>query len=267
MSIVRIHRIYENKTSKPKQTVKPAVSMWITPEFIQSLKKYKTEVGSKVAEFIKQKREDPLSKFGTKDQHFSSGGNLGPTGVIHAHLNHDIQILYRRYGKNPTVIELMLITSHDDIGTGQPPNMKKQKIAAKMLTGMTAKPMVTESRGNVLQDQFQVLRNKKANHLTQEDAEPLTRDENIRLTTLKHIKDRDIWEKSGTRTPAYGPALSHRVSATREIVLHKRSPDSKIVVAQRSDTLAPNEDTLSKSFANTEIGYGKALDYFISLTR
>lgn len=105
--------------------------------FNDSMKKYK-DLAPKIADFIKVKSIDPMAKFGTKDQHFVGGGPLTASGVIHVHLTHDLQLLYRRSGKNPTVIELLLVGSHDDFGTGQPANPKRQKTLAKQLDAMDA---------------------------------------------------------------------------------------------------------------------------------
>ena len=104
--------------------------------FNQTLAKHK-DVASKVAEFIKFKTDEPLGRFGKKDQHFV-GGILKETGLIHAHLTGDISLLYRRSGKNPIVIDLIAIATHDELGTGQPPNMKQQKKMAKILSAEEA---------------------------------------------------------------------------------------------------------------------------------
>jgi mRNA-degrading endonuclease YafQ of YafQ-DinJ toxin-antitoxin module len=99
--------------------------------FRQTLAKHKQEVSAKLQEFIKQKSADPMSRFGAKDQHFVAGV-LRDSGLIHAHLTHDISILYKRHGKNPTLIDLYAIASHDELGTGQPANLKKQKSIVKV---------------------------------------------------------------------------------------------------------------------------------------
>ena len=102
-----------------------------TKLFNQTLANHK-EVAGKVEEFIKFKTNDPLGRFGKKDQHFVSGGVLSNTGMIHAHLTGDISLIYKRSGKNPTIIDLVAVLTHDELGTGQPPNMKQQKKMAKV---------------------------------------------------------------------------------------------------------------------------------------
>lgn len=104
--------------------------------FNETLAKHK-EVAGKVAEFIKFKTGEPLGRFGKKDQHFV-GGILKETGLIHAHLTGDISLLYKRSGREPIVIDLIAIVTHDELGTGQPPNMKQQKKMAKILSDQDA---------------------------------------------------------------------------------------------------------------------------------
>ena len=104
--------------------------------FDETFAKYEVEAADKFKEFVKTKSEDPMSKFGAKDTHFNGDAPLGKTGVIHAHLTRDLSILYRRSGKNPTFIDLLVIGSHADLGTGTPANIKKQKAMAKKIDDM-----------------------------------------------------------------------------------------------------------------------------------
>lgn len=79
--------------------------------------------------FVQLKSADPMAQYGAKDRHFSGEGNL--PGYIHAGLTNDISLIYKRSGKNPTIIDLYAVLSHDELGTGQPPNMKRQKSNSK----------------------------------------------------------------------------------------------------------------------------------------
>ena len=88
------------------------------PEAIDAFKK-----------FITLKSSDPMAQFGAKDRHFSGDGQL--PGYIHAGLTHDVSIVYKRSGKNPTILDLYAVLSHDELGTGQPANLKKQKSNSK----------------------------------------------------------------------------------------------------------------------------------------
>lgn len=89
----------------------------------------------KVDAFMALKKEDPISQFGSKDVMFSGVGhfNVAVPKLRHAHLTHDISIFYKLSGANPTIIDLYGLFTHDESGTGQPPNMKKQKSLAKTL--------------------------------------------------------------------------------------------------------------------------------------
>lgn len=260
-SIIRVRRINEKKAKADNSTPPAKVKVERSAEFKKDLDKYRDRIGAKFAEFLKMKMENPMSRFGSTDEHFTAGPYAG-TGIIHAHINHDIQVLYTRSGRDPTIIRLLRIGSHDDFGTGQPSNNKIMKSTVKQIDRM-----VTEAKkGDVLTDKFLELRNRYKDWKNN-NGPKLTQSEETRLKVLKHIKDQEIWEVAGTRAPFYGPALSNRVSATREIVLQKRSPDGKILVAQRSDTITPGEDTMARTFANTDAGYLKALEYYIALSR
>lgn len=100
--------------------------------FGETLAKHK-EVGAKLAEFVKFKSDDPLGRFGKKDQHFQGDGPLKATGLIHAHLTQDISILYKRSGKDPMFMDLVAVLSHAELGTGDPANPKQQKKIAKVM--------------------------------------------------------------------------------------------------------------------------------------
>lgn len=77
------------------------------------------------AEFIQLKSADPMKPYGAKD--FPMKGNGPLHGLLHAALAHDVRIMYQLKGKNPTVVYLYAIGTHDETGTGQPANLKRQK--------------------------------------------------------------------------------------------------------------------------------------------
>lgn len=62
-------------------------------------------------------------------------------------MTHNINLIYTKSGSNPMLIQLIWIGVHDEIGTGQPPNKKLQKNAAKKF--LTAQPEgeVFENKG------------------------------------------------------------------------------------------------------------------------
>lgn len=98
-------------------------------------------LASRYAEFIKLKTTDPMQPFGSKDYAFTSDGILryavrGET-LLHAHLLHDVIIVYSVSGRDPRVIKLYGIFKHDELGTGQPPNIKRQKQVASQIANQT----------------------------------------------------------------------------------------------------------------------------------
>jgi hypothetical protein len=99
--------------------------------------KFKSYPGlkEKLDAFMSVKKADPMATFGSRDGMFAGGGNF--TAAVpklrHAHMTHDVSIFYRLSGANPTVIDLFGLFSHDESGTGQPANIKKQKSLAKSL--------------------------------------------------------------------------------------------------------------------------------------
>lgn len=103
--------------------------------FNKTLAKHKN-VAAKLAEFIQFKTADPMGRFGKKDQHFTAGP-IKETGVIHCHLTGDVSILYYRSGRDPMLIDLVMIGSHDELGTGQPGNNKVQKQVIKAIDDQT----------------------------------------------------------------------------------------------------------------------------------
>ncbi len=95
------------------------------------------EIRGKLDDFRRLKSQDPLARFGKTDQHFQGEGPLKGTGLIHAHLTGDISLLYGRHGRDPTVIDLYMVATHDELGTGQPGNIKQQRKVAKTMMGQT----------------------------------------------------------------------------------------------------------------------------------
>lgn len=79
----------------------------------------------KFVEFLLAKKADPMAPFGAKDYPFKGDGPLH--GLKHAALANDLRIIYDIEGKDPRVILLYYVGTHDEMGTGQPPNIKRQK--------------------------------------------------------------------------------------------------------------------------------------------
>lgn len=86
-------------------------------------------VRDKIRDFIKFKSEQPMQPFGAKDKLFASGSSL--RGYYHAGLTFDVSIVYK-FGKadGQTTLDLYAVYSHDELGSGSPPNQKRQDNAA-----------------------------------------------------------------------------------------------------------------------------------------
>lgn len=107
--------------------------MW--KESLVAATKDTPNIRAKLAEFMQVKLNDPLAPFGSSDKSFAATGiykQLMPK-ARKAHLTQDISIIYELSGKNPTIITLYGIFTHAQLGTGQPPNIKRQKQMAKKL--------------------------------------------------------------------------------------------------------------------------------------
>lgn len=85
-------------------------------------------IKDRLKEFIAQKMSNPTAKFGKDDKPF-----VDVIPANHAKLTSNISIVYTLSGSNPRELRLYGVFAHDDIGTGQPSNQRKQKnFAAKM---------------------------------------------------------------------------------------------------------------------------------------
>tara|TARA_R110000868_G_scaffold289717_1_gene549975 strand:- start:198 stop:569 length:372 start_codon:yes stop_codon:yes gene_type:complete len=96
-------------------------------------------IKSKFEEFKRTKMDNPMQPFGAKDYPLGNNAPLGQSvpKLRHSGLNSDISIFYTVSGANPTVIHLYGLFSHDDSGTGQPANIKKQKSLGSKLSNQS----------------------------------------------------------------------------------------------------------------------------------
>lgn len=120
------------KSKRPQpvdsETATPNLMVQRTKTFDDSLAKFKHNqlVIKKLKSFIEFKTQNPRDPFGGKDYPFKGDGPL--KGIGHAALTGDVRILYRiHWGNEPPVLQLLMVARHDDIGTGNPPNIKRQK--------------------------------------------------------------------------------------------------------------------------------------------
>jgi mRNA-degrading endonuclease YafQ of YafQ-DinJ toxin-antitoxin module len=96
-------------------------------------------IGQKINDFIQFKTANPLQPYGATDKPFVGKGNFGTviSSLRHAHLTHDIMVVYTISGRNPTEFHLYGIFSHDELGIGQPANVKRQKAQAKRMNNQS----------------------------------------------------------------------------------------------------------------------------------
>lgn len=87
----------------------------------------------KFRDFMELKRDNPTAPFGGSDKTFTSDGifNSVTPGLRHAHITFDLSIVYKVVGNQ---VYLYGFFTHDDLGTGQPRNINRQKSAAKRLS-------------------------------------------------------------------------------------------------------------------------------------
>ena len=84
------------------------------------------------------KRANPNQAFGSSDKPFISSGffSAAVPGIRHAHLTFDLSIVYKVEGN---IITLYGFFTHDELGTGQPPNLRRQKGVSQQLAGDTCR--------------------------------------------------------------------------------------------------------------------------------
>lgn len=106
------------------------VRIFASKLFVNSLKNFRgdTQVIQAIQAFIAHKRSDPTAPFGNKDYPFR-GSSL--KGYLHAGLTFDAQIIYTISGRDPHTIRLYGVFTHDDLGTGNPVQMKRQQKAGQ----------------------------------------------------------------------------------------------------------------------------------------
>ena len=84
-------------------------------------------------EFVRAKEQNPTQQFGASDTPFTGKGPLGLVRprLMHAHITHDLSVIYHVSGRDPTTISIHGIFSHADLGTSRPPNIRRQKTSAQ----------------------------------------------------------------------------------------------------------------------------------------
>lgn len=116
----------------------------ICPLFVETINSTKARLPNiieMVKDFRQFKSANPLAAYGKSDKSSSPDGNFSAEvpKIRHAHLTHDISIWYTISGKNPNIIRLYGIFSHDESGTGQPPARNVQRKLAKKMANQQFK--------------------------------------------------------------------------------------------------------------------------------
>lgn len=95
-------------------------------------------VRDKIADFIRSKSERPLEPYGSKDRPFAMGDLKG---YMHVGLTFDVSLVYTmgKVGDQMT-LDLLGVFTHDELGTGQPPKMNRQRAAADKFSNQTMEP-------------------------------------------------------------------------------------------------------------------------------
>jgi hypothetical protein len=105
----------------------------------------KDRLKKQLGAFIQWKNQYPVNGsipgrapgFGNNDKKFISGGNFDNRmpNIAHAHLTHNLSIVYY-VDRETNTLRLYGVYSHDDIGTGNPPNINRQQQMATRWTNM-----------------------------------------------------------------------------------------------------------------------------------
>lgn len=112
----------------------------------QSFQRYpgeKQRLSRELESFIQWKQQYPFNGagydspgFGDSDKKFKTTGNFGTVvpGISHAHLTHNLSVVYKIEDDK---LNIYGIYSHDDLGTGNPPNIQRQKQMATRWANMS----------------------------------------------------------------------------------------------------------------------------------
>jgi hypothetical protein len=90
-------------------------------------------IAERLLDFRKVKTLDPLSAFGKSDSSLSPPFSKLVPGLRHAHLTQDTSVFYTLEGTDPREIRLYGVFNHAESGTGDTPNIRRQKNLAQVL--------------------------------------------------------------------------------------------------------------------------------------
>lgn len=124
-------------TSKktPVQPEKPnEVRFRYCPLYWETYRDTRYLIKEEVTKFLLFKSKTPLEKYDAHDTPLKGVFREKIPGIWHAHLANDINIVYRISGRNPTLIYLYGMFSHETLGTGKPSNPNRQKQSTQRFT-------------------------------------------------------------------------------------------------------------------------------------
>lgn len=103
--------------------------------YLQKVKPYPS-IRRKFADFMELKRWDPIQAFGKSDKLFIHHGRYiqAVPNLKHAHITFDLSIVYKLSGNT---MWLYGFYTHDELGTGQPANIRIQDAMAKKIANKT----------------------------------------------------------------------------------------------------------------------------------
>lgn len=111
------------------------IKLRIGPTFKATLatkKQQHPELGEKVIDFWKAKKQNPLQRIGG-ERPTSGPFAKAIKGIQHYHLTPDLSLWWRISGSDPVFIDFLGIYSHDETGTGQPGKPKIQQQSAERM--------------------------------------------------------------------------------------------------------------------------------------
>lgn len=147
-----VNALLEGKKDKKKQQTpqgQPGAVFMISGLFNETHREKIAQYGETFVgafrRFLKFKEDaakagNPIQPFGSRDGGFTYGSalkNIPTENLIHAHILHDVNLIYSLSGRNPTTYKLYGFFSHDELGIGNPDNRRKQQQMAAKFNNVT----------------------------------------------------------------------------------------------------------------------------------
>lgn len=137
---IDLNKLLEGKKPQQSAEEKPVMVVKTCPLFDETFLRAVQLRGDTFRESFKRflefkqqaaKSGNPLQPYGARDKPFIPNGQLRNAvpneTLVHAHLSHDLNLVYSMTGRNPIIYKLYGFFTHDDLGTGQPANIKRQR--------------------------------------------------------------------------------------------------------------------------------------------